>query len=304
MSVKKLTAELYAKLGERGYKCSIVSVERLDDLKQEIESRKSQGLLDQRLYREYFTSFSYHPPESLTGARSLIVVAAPQPQIQVVFNWNGKPQPLIIPPTYLHYSDGMVRDLLADVLESKGYEIASVLLPVKLLSARSGLSFYGKNNICYVPGMGSFHRLMAFYSDLSCLEDIWHESVMLEDCENCLACLNACPTGAITSDRFLIKAERCLSFLNENSGDFPEWLNPSWHNCLVGCLHCQSVCPKNRDFVDWIEPGAEFSEEETGLLLNGAPLEKLPAVTVKKLEHLDMIGYHDVLPRNLRVLLK
>lgn len=304
MSVKKLTAELYAKLGERGYKCSIVSVERLDDLKQEIESRKSQGLLDQRLYREYFTSFSYHPPESLTGARSLIVVAAPQPQIQVVFNWNGKPQPLIIPPTYLHYSDGMVRDLLADVLESKGYEIASVLLPVKLLSARSGLSFYGKNNICYVPGMGSFHRLMAFYSDLSCLEDIWHESVMLEDCENCLACLNACPTGAITSDRFLIKAERCLSFLNENSGDFPEWLNPSWHNCLVGCLHCQRVCPKNRDFVDWIEPGAEFSEEETGLLLNGAPLEKLPAVTVKKLEHLDMIGYHDVLPRNLRVLLK
>jgi len=304
LTINKLTDELLSRLGERGYRCSIVSVQHLDDLKHEIESRKRQGLLDQRLYQEYFTSFSYHPPESLAGARSLIVVAAPQPQIQVSFRWNGKSHPLIIPPTYLHYSDGMVRDLLADVLEPKGYEIASALLPVKLLSARSGLCFYGKNNICFVPGMGSFHRLMAFYSDLPCLEDIWRESVMLEDCENCSACLNACPTGAITSDRFLIKAERCLTFLNEGSSDFPDWLDPSWHNCLVGCLNCQKACPQNMDFLEWIQPGAEFSEEETSLILDEVPLKKLPAATAKKLEKLYLLEYNDILPRNLRVLLR
>lgn len=304
LAIEKLTNELLTRLGERGYRCSIVSVQHLDDLKQEIESRRNQELLDQRLYQEYFTSFSYYPPESLAGARSLIVVATPQPQIQVIFHWNGKSHPLIIPPTYLHYSDGMVKDLLADVLEPKGYQVASSLLPVKLLSARSGLCYYGKNNICYVPGMGSFHRLKAFYSDLPCIEDIWHESVMLEDCENCSACVNACPTGAIIPDRFLIRAERCLTFVNESPGDFPEWLNPSWNECLVGCLRCQRVCPQNRDLLDWIQPGAEFSEEETTSLLNGVPFEKLPAETVKKLERLDMIGYHDVLPRNLRVLLK
>jgi epoxyqueuosine reductase len=302
-AIKKLTNELLSRLIERGYRCSIVSVQRLDDLKQEIESRRNQGLLDQRVYREYFTSFSYYPPECLTGAESLIIVATPQPQIQVMFHWNGKSHPLIIPPTYLHYSDGMVKDLLADTLEPKGYHIASSLLPVKLLSARSGLCFYGKNNICYVPGMGSFHRLKAFYSDLPCLEDVWHEPVMLEDCENCSACLNACPTGAITSDRFLIKAERCLTFLNETSTDFPDWLDPSWHNCLVGCLHCQKACPQNADLVEWIQPGAEFSEEETSLLLNGVPLKKLPAETVKKLEKLYMLEYLDILPRNLKAVL-
>jgi epoxyqueuosine reductase len=304
LTIKRLTEELLSRLGERGYKCSIVSVQRLDDLKQEIESRKKQGLLDQRLYQEYLTSFSYHPPESLAGAESLIVVATSQPQIQVVFNWNGKSQPLIIPPTYLHYSDGMVMDLLSDVLEPKGYKIASALLPVKLLSARSGLCFYGKNNICFVPGMGSFHRLIAFYSDLPCLEDIWRESVMLEDCENCSACLHACPTGAITSDRFLIKAERCLTFLNEGLADFPDWLDPSWHNCLVGCLNCQKACPQNMDFLEWIQPGAEFSEEETSLILDGVPLKKLPAATVKKFEKLYLLEYFDILPRNLRVLLR
>lgn len=302
-TVEKLTEELVSRLSERGYKCSIVSVGRLDDLKKEIESLKSRGLIDQGVYREYLAAFSYDPPESLREARSLIVVASPQPQIQVIFNWKGKSHPVIIPPTYLHYSDGMIKNLLTGFLEPKGYQIASSLLPVKLLSAHSGLSFYGKNNICYVPGMGSYHRLIAFYSDLPCIEDKWQESVMLEDCENCSACVNACPTGAITPDRFLLKAERCLTFLNESSADFPGWLDPSWHNCLVGCLHCQKACPQNADFLEWIQPGAEFSQEETSLILDGVPLQKLPAATAKKLEKLYLLEYFDFLPRNLRAVL-
>ncbi len=90
---RKIDDELLSRLGERGYRCSIVSVQHLDDLKREIESLRNQGLIDQRLYHEYFTSFSYHPPESLAGARSLIVVATPQPQIQVIFQLEGKISP-------------------------------------------------------------------------------------------------------------------------------------------------------------------------------------------------------------------
>ena len=44
MSVKKLTDELYARLGERGYQCRIVSVQHLDDLKREIESRQVEKM--------------------------------------------------------------------------------------------------------------------------------------------------------------------------------------------------------------------------------------------------------------------
>ncbi|MFB0533733.1 MAG: 4Fe-4S double cluster binding domain-containing protein, partial [Anaerolineae bacterium] len=159
---------------------------------------------------------------------------------------------------------------------------------------------------CYVPGMGSFHRLVAFYSDLPCQEDNWQELQMMESCQNCSACLVSCPTGAITSERFLLRAERCITFHNERAGDFPfpAWLDPSWHNCLIGCLHCQRVCPQNKDFLEWVEEGAEFSQEETALILEGVPLDQLPATTATQWKQLGLDEDYDIFPRNLRVLLR
>lgn len=68
-------------------------------------------------------------------------------------------------------------------------------------------------------------------------------------------------------------------------------------------MHCQRVCPQNRDVLDWVEGDEEFSQEETALLLAGAPLERHDAGTVKKLQRLELLEYLDVLPRNLGVFL-
>jgi epoxyqueuosine reductase len=301
-----MTEELFSQLAERGYKGRIVSVQHLEDLQEEIEGRHRQGSFDKEFYQERLTGFTFSPPESLPEARSLIVVATPQPQFRVVFTWNGETLPLIIPPTYVGYGETkkQVEDLLAEILGPAGHCVALTRLPEKLLAVRSGLGAYGKNNICYVPGMGSFHQLVTLYSDLPCQEDNWQELQMMESCQNCSACLRKCPTDAIPSERFLLRAERCITFHNERTGDFlfPAWLDPSWHNCLVGCLHCQRVCPQNKDFLEWIEEGAEFSQEETALILEGIPSDQLPAATVRKLEQLDLIEYLDTLPRNLSVL--
>jgi epoxyqueuosine reductase len=104
----------------------------------------------------------------------------------------------------------------------------------------------------------------------------------------------------------MLHAERCITFHNEKPSDvpFPAWIDPSWHNCLVGCFHCQRVCPQNREFLHWVEEGVEFSQEETALLLQGVALEQLPLAMVKKLEQSDMVELLDVLPRNLSVLLE
>jgi epoxyqueuosine reductase len=128
---------------------------------------------------------------------------------------------------------------------------------------------------------------------------------MMERCETCRACLHGCPTGAISAERFLLHAERCITFCNEKSGGepFPDWLDPSWHNCMVGCLHCQAVCPENRELAAWLE-GAEFSAEETALLLEGLPLDQFPVGVVEKLEQWDLVELLDILPRNMRVLLE
>jgi len=315
-----MTEELFSQLEERGYKGRIVSTQHLGDLQEEIKGHYRQGRLDEEFYQERLTGFTFSPPDSLPGARSLIVVAIPQPQFRVVLTWNGETRPLIIPPTYVGYGETkkQVKDFLAEILGPAGYRVALTTLPEKLLAVRSGLGTYGKNNICYVPGMGSFHQLVTLYSDLPCQEDNWQALQMMESCQNCSACLRKCPTGAIpsatpstalragTSERFLLRAERCITFHNEKPGDvpFPAWLDPSWHNCLVGCLHCQRVCPQNKDFLEWVKEGAEFSQEETALLLEGVPSERLPAATVRKLKQLDLIEYLDGLPRNLSVFLR
>jgi epoxyqueuosine reductase len=68
-------------------------------------------------------------------------------------------------------------------------------------------------------------------------------------------------------------------------------------------MQCQSICPENADLIQWIGPGAEFSEDETVLLLKGAPLDQLPEVTQQKIKKSDIDEYLEVLPRNLSVLL-
>ena len=73
-------------------------------------------------------------------------------------------------------------------------------MPWKLLAVRSGLAQYGKNNITFIQGLGSFYRLVAFISDLPCAEDNWGEFKSLDDCRNCDACTKACPSGAIGPD--------------------------------------------------------------------------------------------------------
>jgi epoxyqueuosine reductase len=238
----------------------------------------------------------------------MIVVAVPRPQTRAIFTWNRQRRPLILPPTYTAYKGitEQIENLLAKILDEKGYRSTGTALPLKLLAVRSGLGQYGRNNLCYVSGMGSFLQLVAVYSDMPCQEDSWQEATMLQSCEKCELCRRACPTGAISSDRFLLLAERCITYHNEKKGDipFPKWMDASWHNCLEGCMRCQLACPLNKHFIGWIGEEEEFSEEETALLLDGASRDRLPEETIKKLLHLDILDDFGILPRNLGVFFK
>jgi epoxyqueuosine reductase len=298
--------QLFSLLAEAGYQARVVPIERLGDLQKEMEGHYRRALIDPELYRTYLAAFSFEPPHTLPGARSVIIVAVPSPKVQITFARNGERLPAILPPTYPEReTDRRVGALLAEALAPGGYRAARAVLPKKLLAVRSGLAAYGKNNITYVPGMGSFHGLVTVFSDLPALEGTWREAEMMEVCHNCAACRQHCPTGAIDADRFLLRAERCLSFHNEKPGDvpFPAWIEPTWHNCLVGCLHCQRVCPQNREVWPWVEEGVEFSPEETAMILEGLPLAQLPAPTLEKMRRYYLDAYADSLARNLKALL-
>jgi len=291
-------------LEKQGFRGKIVSIEHVKELQQEIDALHKKDLLDKELYRAYLASFDFECQQRLANARSVIIVSVPQPQVRVTFVRKDRSYPVIIPPTYLFLTDNHVTDLLGAYFEPQGYKLQKVRLPEKLLAVRSGLAQYGKNNITYVKELGSFHRPVLFISDFPCFEDSWGKATVMELCETCSACLKACPTNAIGSDRFQLHAERCLTFHNERSNDFPDWLSPDWHNCLVGCMICQKACPADKGFIGWIEEGPTFNHEETALLLAGTPEADFPRNTLDKLNKFGMLEYLNVIGRNLDALLK
>jgi epoxyqueuosine reductase len=303
MSHSQLWELILSELDQRGFKASIVPISRLADLRDEIEGRRQAGDFEQVFDRERLTRLDYALPAQLPDASSLIIATAPQPQQRVGFYFKGKPYHFTVPPTYSPDTDRTVESALTQALGPAGFSLHPARVPEKLLAVCSGLAHYGKNNIAYVEGMGSFHRLAAFFSDLPAPEDNWVGLRALEQCDKCTACISRCPTGAIVSHRFLILAERCLTFHNERTAEFPGWIDPSWHNSLIGCMACQLACPVNKRFFRWFEEGVSFTEEETALLLQGVNRGQLPQAAADKLERLGLLEDVDLVSRNLGVLI-
>jgi epoxyqueuosine reductase len=304
MTPNEIAGLIRSRLEERGYRGTVVPVEHVAQLKHEMEERLSQKEIDAGLYEKYLSGFKFDVTTNLPGTCSIIITAAPQPQRKVIFHFNGQTYSVIIPPTYYADTDDHVNSMLQEILSSNGYQLHRAALPLKLLAVCSGMASYGRNNITYVEGLGSFVRLRAFLSDVPPDGSEWLGLRLMKDCDGCKAYLNECPAGAIVPDRFLIHAERCITFLNEWPEEFPEWVDPAWHNSLIGCMKCQLVCPVNKPFAKWVEEGETFNETETELILSGVPLDRIPPETVHKLNRSYMAEYLDVLPRNLRALMK
>jgi epoxyqueuosine reductase len=304
MAADEIAELIRSKLKERGYRGTTLPIEHVAQLKYEIEGRLSRKEMDAALYEKYGAYLKSDVAASLPGARSITITAAPQPQRKVTFHSDGQTYSAVIPPTYYADTDDRIGDVLENILNASGHQLRRVAVPLKLLAVRSGLAEYGKNNIAYIEGLGSFVRLRAFLSDMPAGRSEWSEPRAMRECDKCKACLNECPTGAIAQDRFLLHAERCLTFFNESTDEFPGWIEPEWHNSLIGCMKCQLVCPVNKSFVNWVEEGEDFDEAETDSILNGVPLDRLPPETAHKLDRSYMAEDLDLLPRNLRVIMK
>jgi hypothetical protein len=86
-------------LEELGYRGGATSIRHLDELRAEIEAPRRDGLVKEGVYDQYLSSFEWEPPASLPGAKSIFVVAVPDPAVRITFTWREKPVPVIVPPS-------------------------------------------------------------------------------------------------------------------------------------------------------------------------------------------------------------
>lgn len=298
-----------AQMREKGYIAKVVPIKHIIGIGDELKALDDRKLLDADILNILKNFYICDYSDITFNVKSVIVTASPCRIAKVFFNYRGKKIPLTIPPTYVEFKSEPIKieSCLQQILAAENYHAqVAYNLPGKIIAAKCGLSLYGKNNICYVNDMGSFALLSTFYSDLPCDNDNWNNARLMECCKTCDACVNRCPTGAISPQSHLIKAERCITYHNEfmNTPDFSEWINSSAHNCIVGCMRCQECCPVNRNYLNRIVEFEEFSEDETKMIMQGTDKSKLSDKTVEKLEMLNLMVYYGKLARNIRVLLE
>jgi epoxyqueuosine reductase len=310
---------------EAGFSHSVVGVEVLQEVDEIFAMLLERGLLSEGLYAEYVGSLQYAQPADMGEARSLVVVAAPSPPVKVLFHLDTGPLEAIIPPTYISSAvRARCQELLSGILGPAGFSAARVRVPAKLLAVRTGLAEYGRNNIAYVHGLGSLCRLDVFATDADLvpageprgglsrfivggrdpITGHWSPPRRMGGCSACKACHHACPTGCIPfpGEGVAIDAKRCLAYLNEHEGEWPDWLAAGSHNCLVGCMRCQRACPANKHHFRREAQVAEFDRAETALILLNLPTDELPAPLRAKLKQLDLDDSSTVLGRNLLAL--
>jgi epoxyqueuosine reductase len=287
-------------LEKLGYKAKIVSAKHATELIEEIDTRHKVNQIYSKIYDAYL-NFNANGIEEKD---SLLIVAKKWPITNLIFNWKNKELKVTVPPVYigLDLVDKLNEDI-SDLFAEKKYSLSKCFLPLKLLAGRSTLGRYGRNNIMYIDGFGSFHTLRCFYTDMPCEEDTFIEPELASACTNCGICIAACPTGAISKEKFIVNTEKCLSWQNEVDGVFEEWVEPSWHNSLMGCIQCQGKCPMNKQYLSDIRTYPAFTEEETMAFYKADPLEKLSHETQEKLKTIEFYDNYGVFVRNLKLLI-
>ena len=163
--------------------------------------------------------------------------------------------------THLDYHDTIKPGLVAagKVLEELGgleasdyrYYVDTGPVLERNWASAAGAGFTGKNAMLISREFGNWLILAAIMvraelpADLP-ISRLTETKPVGTLCGSCTACLDACPTDALTAPGVL-DARKCISYQTiENKGIIPRELRPSIGSRIYGCDICAEVCPWNR----------------------------------------------------------
>jgi epoxyqueuosine reductase len=143
-------------------------------------------------------------------------------------------------------------------LRDLGLRVKPGGVPERWAAVRAGVARFGRNCCVYADGYGSWINIESFRVDQELPADT--PTPELACPEGCTACLDSCPTGALTAP-LVMRADRCVAHLTYEAAHpvSPE-LWERMGRWVYGCDQCQLVCPLNAHAwralqrATWIEP--------------------------------------------------
>ncbi len=113
------------------------------------------------------------------------------------------------------------------------------------LAVKAGLGWRGKHTLLLSRERGSMFFLGEIYTSLK-LAPPEPNSLVADHCGSCTACIDVCPTKAITGPHRL-DARKCISYLTiELKTAIPVEFRKAIGNRIYGCDDCQLICPWNK----------------------------------------------------------
>nr|WP_321234782.1 tRNA epoxyqueuosine(34) reductase QueG [uncultured Psychroserpens sp.] len=145
----------------------------------------------------------------------------------------------------------VIKDKLKSLLHAIQGEIGDVhgrafvdSAPVldKAWAAKSGLGWIGKHSNLLTQQIGSFYFIAELIIDL----ELEYDYATTDHCGTCTACIDACPTEAIT-EPYVVDGSKCISYFTiELKDNIPSEFKGQFDDWMFGCDVCQDVCPWNR----------------------------------------------------------
>jgi epoxyqueuosine reductase len=227
-----------------------------------LHDRKRRGLSDTMQFTYRNPERSTDPTRILPGARSLVVGAlsyrlqepSTPPRVPTADVGTTRPRPAGVVARYArsdHYA--ALRQALEPIaarLRAGGWRATVVCddnaLVDRAAAHRAGLGWFGKNSLLLLPGLGSWFVLGTVVTDaVLSPAGSGDPPAHGQGCGTCSRCQDACPTGAL-DEAGVLDARRCLAWLVQSTGSFPEQYRRALGDRIYGCDECQQVCPINR----------------------------------------------------------
>lgn len=146
----------------------------------------------------------------------------------------------------------------------------------KAWAAKAGLGWVGKNTNLISKQVGSFFFIAEMIIDL----ELEYDLPVTDHCGSCTACIDACPTQALTAP-YEIDGSKCISYATiELKEAIPSEFKGKMEGWAFGCDICQTVCPWNRFAKPHNEPA--FQPQEDLLTLTAQQWKEMTDETFRR----------------------